>query len=175
MTAIARAFDRVLSGAIAAGSAIGAIAIAVLLASSVIEIVMRKIGRPTPWSYDVNIFGLLILVFLTLAAVERHGEHMIVDIVLTRASPRLRRAMNAATRLAALLFALLLSYYGSRVALESLEYGRTIGGQVKIPAFALELLLPVGMLLLALELLRGLVRMARGEDPVLSDDPLTQP
>lgn len=165
LATLARGSDRLLTWAVMAGGALGSLAIAVMLISSVFEMVARKLGHPTLWSYDMNIYALLVLTFLTLAAVERDGEHMNVDLFSDHLPASVTRVIYVITGLVSLAFVLLLAWEGWRVAQESATYGRTAGGGVKVAAAAVEMLVPIGAILLALELVRRLVRLARGAPP----------
>lgn len=162
MSACLRASDMVLSLVVRCADAAGAVALVVMLTSSVIEVVGRKLGSPTLWSADATVFSLLVLTFLCIAAVERRGEHMNADFFIVGRGPRMRRAAEAVARTASLLFVLLLVWQGWRLAAESFALGRTTLGQIHVPSFLIELLLPIGALLLALEQVRGLALFSRG-------------
>lgn len=151
-----------LSSLVGSASAASAVALVVMLVASLTELIARKLGAPTRWSTDVSVYGVLVLTFLGVAAAERRSEHVNADFFVVGRGPRVRRVAEGATRVTSLLFVLLLVWQGWNVAAGSLALGREIVGQFRVPAFALELLLPIGCLLLALEQIRGLVLFARG-------------
>lgn len=160
MTAIragARAASRFIDVSTAAGGAAGALALAVILVASLFEIVARKVGAPTLWSRDVTVYGMVVLTFLTLSAVERRGEHMNVDFVVMRLPSALSPAVRVGTRLISLAFLLLLAWQGWKAVEQSLQLDRSMIGGIGVPSYLLELMLPVGAFMMALEQARGLI------------------
>jgi TRAP-type C4-dicarboxylate transport system permease small subunit len=178
--AVAAVGNAIADAAVRLGEAVGAIALVVILGASLFEIFARKLGAPTLWSRDVTIYGLVALAFLTLAAVERHREHMNVDFVVARFPFRLRKAVELCVGGISLAFVLLIGWEGLLISLDSFRLGRGMTGGITVPAYLPQLMLPVGAFLFALEQVRGLVRLAaaspeQAATEATSVDPMAQP
>lgn len=160
-----------LNAAAMALSAAGVLASLALIAWAV---VMRYVFNRAPvWVDDVVGFMLVGIVMLAAAQVLRRGEHIGVDLLTARLSPRARRWADAWAALGALAVALILIVNGWRTAMFAKQLGIVAEGRVEIPVFWLQLLLPLGGLLLALAALEALARLAAGLPPVIKPQEAT--
>jgi TRAP-type C4-dicarboxylate transport system permease small subunit len=170
MTGAAAAAARAarLIGAAADGAAaLSAAGVLVSLALIAWAVVMRYVFNRAPvWVDDVVGFMLVGIVMLAAAQVLRRGEHIGVDLLTARLSPRARRWADAWAALGALAVALILVVNGWRTAMFARQLGIVAEGRVEIPVFWLQLLLPLGGLLLALAALEALARLAAGLPPL---------
>lgn len=131
----------------AAATATGAIAL--LVAS---EVVARYVfGAPTLWSQDLCIYLMLWAAFLGLAPAERAGEHIRVDLMLTKLPPRARHWIEIITYLAVAGFATLVAWTGAEAAMQSYQYGRRSLSLFSVPMWIPQSCVPVGMGLMAIE------------------------
>ena len=155
-------------GALADGAAaLSAAGVLVSLALIAWAVVMRYVFNRAPvWVDDVVGFMLVGIVMLAAAQVLRRGEHIGVDLLTARLSPRARRWADAWAALGALAVALILIVNGWRTAMFAKQLGIVAEGRVEIPVFWLQLLLPLGGLLLGLAALEALARLAAGLPPV---------
>lgn len=144
---------------------IAAFLVAFLMVTQVAEVILRTLGHPTTWIYDVNLTALVGVIFLGLAGAEIHGEHVAVDFLTERIRGRRGQALRLVNALLTVAFLALLAWFGTEVALESIEQDRTTGGLFSIPAWIPESLLPIGSAMLALEILRLLPRTLAEPDP----------
>ncbi|MGH8686453.1 MAG: TRAP transporter small permease, partial [Burkholderiales bacterium] len=152
----------------AALSAAGVIASLALVAWAV---VMRyAFNRAPVWVDDVVGFALVGIVMLGAAQVLRRGEHIGVDLLTSRLGPRAKRWAEGWAALASLAVALILVVNGWRTAMFSRSLGIMTDGRVEVPVFWLQLLLPLGGLLLATAALEALLRVAAGEPAVAGPD-----
>jgi TRAP-type C4-dicarboxylate transport system permease small subunit len=99
---------------------------------------------------------------LAAAQVFRRGEHIGVDLLTSRLGPRAKRWAEGWSALAVLAVALIFVVNGWRSAMFSRQLGIVADGRVEIPVFWLQLILPLGGLLLALAALEALARLAAG-------------
>lgn len=119
-------------------------------------------SRPPAWVDDTVGFLLVGIVMLAAAQVLRRGEHIGVDLLTARLSPRARRWAEAWAALAALAAALVLVVNGWNTAMFSRLLGIVAEGNVEIPVYWVQLLLPLGGAMMALVALEALVRLAAG-------------
>jgi TRAP-type C4-dicarboxylate transport system permease small subunit len=129
-------------------------------------VVMRyALNRPPAWVDDAVGFLLVGIVMLAAAQVLRRGEHISVDLLASRLSPRARRWADAWAALAALAAGLVLAANGWSTAMFSRSLGIVAEGNVEIPVFWVQLALPLGGAMMALVALESLARHAAGEPP----------
>jgi TRAP-type C4-dicarboxylate transport system permease small subunit len=103
---------------------------------------------------------------LAAAQVLRRGEHIGVDLLTSRLAERARRWADAWAALAALAAALVLAANGWSTAMFSRSLGILAEGNVEIPVFWVQLLLPLGGAMMALVALEALARLAAGAPPL---------
>lgn len=152
-----------LTGAAVALSAAGVLASLALIAWAV---VMRYVfNRPPAWADDAVGFLLVGVVMLAAAQVLRRGEHIGVDLLTSRLAPRARAWAEAWSALAVLAAALVLVVNGWSTAMFSRSLGIVAEGNVEIPVYWVQLLLPLGGLMMALVALESLARLAAGAPP----------
>jgi TRAP-type C4-dicarboxylate transport system permease small subunit len=152
-----------LTGAAVALSAAGVLASLALIAWAV---AMRYVfNRPPAWVDDAVGFVLVGVVMLAAAQVLRRGEHIGVDLLTARLSPRARRWAEAWSALAVLAAALVLVLNGWSTAMFSRQLGIVAEGNVEIPVFWVQLFLPAGGAMMALVALESLARLAAGAPP----------
>lgn len=153
-----------LSQAATAASALGVLASLALITWAV---VMRyAFNRPPAWVDDAVGFLLVGIVMLAAAQVMRRGEHIGVDLLTTRLSPRGQRWAQAWAALAALAASLVLVVNGWSTAMFSRQLGIVAEGNVEVPVYLVQLLLPLGGLMMALAALEALARIAAGAPPL---------
>ncbi len=105
--------------------------------------------------------GFLVVAIVMLGAAEalRRGDHIRIDILFHHAGQRTRWWLELISFLAVLGFAVLLF----RTAWHSVAFSRRFGaystGELELPLWIPQLLLPIGAALLALAALAGLLRL----------------
>lgn len=160
---------RLLGALTRAAVAVSAAGVLVSLALIAWAVVMRyAFNRPPAWVDDAVGFLLVGIVMLAAAQVLRRGEHIGVDLLAARLSPRARRWADAWAALAALAAALVLVVNGWSTAMFSRQLGIVAEGNVEIPVFWVQLFLPLGGAMLAVVALESLARLAAGSPPAES-------
>jgi TRAP-type C4-dicarboxylate transport system permease small subunit len=139
---------------IIAGAVIGFTALIVIY-----EVVMRYlIKRPTTWVNDISEILLVYCTFLGASWVLRVGGHIKVDIVVTLLRERRQIFMGMVQDILSLFFCVVFtwitweSFWDSVVTQE-----RTAGGLFSVPLWAVYIVIPIGALLLSLQLIRQIV------------------
>ena len=163
---------RVLGALTRAAAALSAAGVLVSLVLIAWAVVMRYVFNRAPvWVDDVVGFMLVGIVMLAAAQVFRRGEHIGVDLLTSKLGPRAKRWAEGWSAAAVLAVALVFVVNGWRTAMFSRQLGIVADGRVEIPVFWLQLILPLGGLLLALAALEALARLAAGEPAVADPRP----
>lgn len=130
-------------------------------------VVMRYVfNRPPVWVDEVVGFVLVGIVMLAAAQSLRRGEHIGVDILITRLGPRGRLWAQAWSSLSVLVVSLILVVNGWRTAMFARQIGVLTEGNLEIPSFWLQLFLPLGGLMMLLVSLEALLRLAARAPPL---------
>src|SRR3972149_7252046 len=123
------------------------------------EVVMRYlVKRPTTWVNDISEILLVYCTFLGAAWVLRVGGHIKVDIVVTMMKKRRRMLMGIIQDILSLFFCVVFtwitwdSFWDSIITQE-----RTAGGLFSVSLWTVYIVIPVGGLLLSLQLIRQIV------------------
>ena len=137
-----------------AGGVIGVTALIVIY-----EVVMRYlIKRPTTWVNDISEILLVYCTFLGAAWVLRVGGHIKVDIVVTLMRQRRQMMMGIVQDILSLFFCVVFtwitwaSFWDSVVTQE-----RTAGGLFSVPLWTVYGVIPLGAVLLSLQVIRQIV------------------
>jgi TRAP-type C4-dicarboxylate transport system permease small subunit len=163
LAVLERALGRLVGAALALAAA-GVLASLALIAWAV---VLRYVfNRPPVWTDDVVGFLLVGIVMLAAAQSLRRGEHIGVDILVGRLGPRGALWAQAWSSLSVAAVSLILIVNGWQTAMFSRKIGVLTEGRVEIPAFWLQLLLPLAGLLMLLVSLEALLRLAAGAPPL---------
>lgn len=146
--------------------ALSAIGILAALGLIVYAVVARYGFNAAPtWVDDTVGFLLAGIVMLATAATLRRGQHISVDMltgVLIKRSPRAKWWADVWATLSVMVFSLMLIINGWETAMSSKMLGITTSGNVEIPIFWLELLLPFGGSMMLLVAIEGLLRQLTG-------------
>ena len=159
-------------GALAQGAmALSALGVLVSLGLIAYSVVLRyAFNRPPVWVDDVVGFLLVGTVMLAAAHTLRKGEHIGVDILTERLGPRGRRWAEAWGMAGVVVVSVILIVNGWNTAMFAKMLGILTSGEVEVPLYWLQLLLPLGGLLMLLVALEALLRLALGA-PSLADAP----
>lgn len=141
-------------------SAAGVLIALVLISYAVFS--RYALGAPVLWVDSIVGFLLVGIVMLGASAALRQGQHIGVDLFTDRLGPRAKRWADAWSMLAVLTVAVFLVIDGWETAMFSKMLGMVTHGYVEVPLYWLQLLLPVGGVMLALAALDGLARLACG-------------
>lgn len=147
----------------AAAIALSAAGVLVSLALITWAVVMRYgFNRAPVWVDEVVGFMLVGIVMLAAAQSLRRGEHIGVDLLTARLGPRGRAWAQAWSSLTVIVVSLILVVNGWQTALFSRKLGILTEGNLEIPLFWLQLLLPLGGAMMLLVALEALARQAAG-------------
>jgi TRAP-type mannitol/chloroaromatic compound transport system permease small subunit len=154
-----RGFVRLVDGINERFGRLVALLILLLTALVMMEVVLRYVfAAPTIWATEFITFLFAGMIMLGGGYTLLHRDHVNVDLLHARLSPRGQAIVDSATAGFALLYCAVLLYYTASVALDALATGRTTGTDWNPPLFPVMLALPVGAALLMLQLLAKLAR-----------------
>lgn len=150
----------ILMKATMAVSACGVLACLGLIGYSV---VMRYgFNSPPTWVDDTVGFILVAIVMFAAAPTLRHGGHISVDMLTGNLGPRAARWAAAWSTLSVLAVSAILVVNGWDMVTASKMFGIVTTGNVEIPVYLLQVLVPVGGALMFLVALEALVRQLAG-------------
>jgi TRAP-type C4-dicarboxylate transport system permease small subunit len=156
-------FERIVGAITWVATALSAAGVLAALAFVAYGVVMRYVFNAAPtWVDDTVGYMLVGIVMLAAATTLRQGAHINVDILTGDLKGKRRRAADAWSMLAVLVFAVVLIVNGVQTAMFAKSLGLNTTGNVEVPVFWLQLLMPIGGVLLLLASIEGLLRIALG-------------
>lgn len=136
-----------------------------------IEISMRYFfGKPTNWSFETTQFLFIICTFLAAGHIHLESGHIGVDIFYSRFSRRGKLFINIITFPFPLLFIGSMVYFGFQFAYDSLMKLESTGSVWDPIIFPIKFALPLGALLLFLQVVVNFIRDIQDIGNLLSDE-----
>jgi TRAP-type C4-dicarboxylate transport system permease small subunit len=89
---------------------IGSVALTFMMFLTVADVVMRALGRPLMGTYEVVALSLALVIGFGIPRVSMDRQHVYMEVVLEKVSPRSRAIMNTFTRLVCLALFVLIAY-----------------------------------------------------------------
>jgi C4-dicarboxylate transporter DctQ subunit len=156
LTKAGSVFDRLLDlFAVLAGIVVSFITIAVC-----VGILTRYLlNYPMSWVIEISEYSLLYMTFLAAAWVLRHGQHVSVDLVYNRFSPRNKSIADLFTSIVAGLVFLIIILYGFKVTKHQFDTKYFTPTFLEAPKFLITLIIPVGSFLLLIQIIRKIYRV----------------
>jgi C4-dicarboxylate transporter, DctQ subunit len=143
--------ERIARGIARIGLGLAAAALLASLAVIGYSVVRRYVfGAPVAWTDELVGYLLVASVMLAAADALFGGEHIAVDIVTERLSPRGKRITLMLGLVAVALTAVLLVVEGIGTAHFSHKVGLRSNGALELPMWLPQLLVPIGALMLLL-------------------------
>lgn len=135
----------------------GIVAMTVLLTY---EVVARYVFRaPTHWTSDVATTMMIWLTFLAMGYCLREGHMIRITVIIGNLPPAGRKAAEALSLVAILLFSIFVLWVSSRAMMDSLAFGRRQPTMLRMPTWIAELPIILGFAILALQSLSELIRL----------------
>ena len=160
-------------------SAIGAVAILIILVVTVADVVMNKIfNSPFPGATEIITSMMPISVFGFLLSTQIKERHITIDAVTVRLTAKWQAFVKSiGLGIGVYLFGLL-TYLNIPMAIHSFKIGDHTGGMVAVPLYPAKIIIPVATGLVAIQLLIELSRsistllakQSVNSAPVNSDD-----
>src|SRR4030042_5590575 len=123
--------------------------IVAIILLSVFEVFTRRIlGRPTIWTHEILSYLFCASIMLTMAYTLRYKQHVVVDLIYGRLSPKTKAILNAIT------FIFFLGFFSAIFLWKGIVFAATSWAMLeRTPSafnfyvFPANTLLPVGVLL----------------------------
>lgn len=149
---------KIFSIAIQLTTSLGAVVLlALALISSSDVLTTRILNRPIPGVLKLSEAGLVLILFLGLAAATRSRRHVRVDLLINRLGPSARRFCVAMGYLCTAGFFALWTWQMGFMAAQSWAIRETATGLLAYPLYPIKSVLFLGMLFATLESFRRLV------------------
>jgi len=143
--------------------------IVAIILLSVFEVFTRRIlGKPTIWTHEVLSYLFCASIMLTMAYTLRHKQHVSVDLIYARFTPKTKAILDIIT------FVIFLGLFSTIFLLEGIRFAGTSWAMFeRTPSafnfyvFPAKTLLPVGVFLLLIQglsdFIKNIVFVAKGE------------
>ena len=120
------------------------------------------LNRPVGWSEEVSVYLMIWAAFLGAGYTMLKDGHIGVDILCRKLSPQAQAWLNSAKYLTAMAFLALLAVKGIEDCALSHKLGQVSISELAVPLFIPQLALPVGAVLMALQILEKFLRQLLG-------------
>jgi TRAP-type C4-dicarboxylate transport system permease small subunit len=118
------------------------------------EVVARYFfTKPTRWAAELSQMCLIWGSLLAMAWLLKKRQHIQVDAVVRLLPGALARIIDRIVMLLVAIFSIVVCWYGFEIFYDSFSRGRTTGSLLNIPIWIVELAVPAGFALLALQAL----------------------
>lgn len=163
LPAFCRIFSAAVAGLFTVAMALSAVCVLVALALIGYSVVVRYfVGAPSLWIDEVVGFLVVGIVMFGAACALREGRHIGVDLVTELMSPRWQRWAQIWSMSVVLVLSIFLIVNGWQTAMFSKSISMVTQGYLELPMYQLQLLIPLGGILLALAAIDSLLRLACG-------------
>ncbi len=124
------------------------------------EVVARYVfNAPTIWAFDLSRLTQIWATWLAAAYLLRSRQLIAVGLLYGRLGPRMERLAAAISLLVIAAVAASGLIWGLRIVAESIRFGRKTATMLDLPLWATEIAVPVGCLLLLLQVAVELARL----------------
>jgi C4-dicarboxylate transporter, DctQ subunit len=114
-------------------------------------------NAPTEWSIEISVYLIMASGFLGLAPALAGNNHISVDLITSKLSPKRNKVLHTFTSVIGLIFCLILTISSADMVLVSYEINSLSTSTLRIPLFIPQAAIPVGSALIVLEFLRQLL------------------
>lgn len=122
------------------------------------EVFMRGLfNAPTEWSIEISVYLIMASGFLGLAPALAGNNHIAVDLVTSKLSPKMNRPLQIATSVIGLVFCLILTIASADMVMVSYEINSLSTSTLRIPLYIPQAAIPIGSALIVLEFMRQLL------------------
>lgn len=117
------------------------------------------------WTVEISEYLQIYLVFLSAAWVLRNKGHVILDVVLERLGPRLKKGLTLFRCSLGILVTAFLAIFAGIVTYEQMALGIPVIKTIEIPKWMIIAPIPVGMTMLCVEfIVQFLVNVRKGNN-----------
>ena len=154
--------QHLVNGSILSGRSLAELLVLGLIALIIAEVFGRYVLlRPTKIADELAGYLLVGITFLGAAYTLRRGMHIKVDILVNRLSDRLRKRLALAMDTLGLFVIALLTWQSAKLVITDFTSQAHASTVMRTPMFIPELLVPIGLGVFCLEILRQLILQVR--------------
>lgn len=154
--------DRALGWLVKGANAVSAVVVLLLMVLIIADITGRYIlNHPVPMTYEVSSFMLVFIVFLAMAATQRRGAHIRVELFTLRLSPRTRAFLDIVACVLGIMIYATITYQGFTWAWTSWKVGDYVAGLINIPRYPSQFVVPLGAAILCLQFMADTIQHLR--------------
>ena len=118
------------------------------------DVIMRALfNHPLPNSYEYMELGMVFIVYLGAAQVQREKRHIAIDALIRALPPRGSALMEMLGCLAGLILMAAIGWWGAQAAWNSFITSEYIGSVARLPVLPARIALLCGVLILSIRLL----------------------
>ena len=129
------------------------------------EVISRYVFAKSPaWVLEVCEYMLLYVTFLGITWLLRRDGHVKVGLINTILGARAREGLGVSTCIVATLACIIIAYFGAVSTLDHFQRGIKVFQTLNTPKWVLIIIIPLGSIMLSIELLRQLVHRLK-KDP----------
>jgi len=141
---------------------LGAFLFLIVMGITTYEVLVRYLlNAPTTWSLELSVILTIWATFLGVAYTLQQGGHTQVDLIVSRLSERSRRALKIFIYFFILLFSIFLTWASLVPAIEAYLIKEVTQSYTRTPLVILMIPIPIGAILLIIEIVRELIEMFR--------------
>ncbi|SMY12629.1 TRAP transporter small permease subunit [Brevibacterium jeotgali] len=156
-------FERVLDRLVEGLGTLAAAGTVILVITTTTDVVARQFTDASiPGMLEFNQSMLVWIVFLGMAYTQKEGAQVRMTLVTDRVPDRVAHGMRIVAYALALLIITWMAYQSGLRAFDSFDMNETRQGLLRWPVAPWRAVLFVGLMALAIQLLRDLVRLVRG-------------
>lgn len=131
---------------------------------AIIQVIARYVfNNSLYWSEETVLYTLIMMSFLTCSMGVRYAAHICVEVLPLMAGPRLARLLRYLANTLGLVFAVVLVYYGSRLAINTLNMNQ-LSPAMRIPVGYVYMVIPISGAFMGLRYLWILWSMITGKE-----------
>ena len=147
------------------GGISGAACIFLMMLLITIDVVGRNLGTSTKVSFEVSGYMLIAVSFLGLALTQRKGKHIQINILVSRLSQRRQKQLQVVALSVTLVFIGWFTWVTFGNAILAYSVGNVTMTPLHTPLWIPYLLVPIGLGMLAVQLVVDLINSLRQQDP----------
>jgi len=142
---IIKKFEKIFDSIIGVMAGFSSVILIYLMVSVCFDVVMRYFfNRPQAWVVEISEYLLLYITFLGAAWVLKNEGHVIVDIVITRVSPKTNAVLGIISSLTGTFVYLIIFWFGSIETLDHFKRGILNPSILEFPKAPLLAVIPFG-------------------------------
>ena len=124
---------------------------------------------PTSWAAELSQLSLIYGTLLAMPWALQHRRHIQINAIIHKLSEQNQRKIGIIMMLVLIVFSFYVVVYGFEIFIDSFERGRTTGSLLDLPSWIAELPVPFCFLMLIIQGILEIKKMANGITPPSGD------